>query len=356
MEERPRTSGQCLLVYGAYGYTARLVLPRLAQLGIDFVVAGREAEKTASVGAEFGVPSRVFSLDDPGDVDDGLRGIDMLLNAAGPFMYTTRQLLEGCMRNGVHYLDLSGEVDSLSWAMDAGATAGAHGLMILPAIGFDVVPSDCLAVHVARRLPDADRLTIHVAASNLMSHGSGVTLAEHIGIPVHTRRDGRLEAMRLRMQMRWADFGEGRRPTVAVSWGDIVTAYHSTGVPNIEVYFLATSFRFAAVAMNQYYGWLLRSAAANEWFRAYAGVLPAGPTDEERAQDRSTILVEMESPTGIARSRIHTPEAYEFTAATTARIVHEVMKGRWQPGFQTPATLFGPDFVMEFEGVTREDL
>jgi short subunit dehydrogenase-like uncharacterized protein len=332
------------------------LLPRLEQLGIDFVVAGRDAAKTETLGAELGVPSRVFSLDDPAEVDQGLEGIDVLLNAAGPFMYTAGAMLDGCLRKSVHYLDLSGEVDSLSRAAEADEVARGLGLMVLPAIGFDVVPSDCVAVHVARRLPGATRLTIHVSASNLMSHGSGVTLAEHIGIPVHTRRDGRLEQMRLRMQMRWADFGARRSPTVAVSWGDVVTAYHSTGIPNIEVYFEATSFRLAAVTINQYWGWLLRTPTANAWFRSYADMLPAGPTKEERAQQRSTILVEAESSTGVMRSRIETPEAYEFTAATATRVIHDVMDGRRRPGFQTPGTLFGPDFVLDFEGVTREDL
>ena len=351
-----RASSQRLLVYGAYGYTARLFLPRLKQLGVDFVVAGRDAARTETIGAELGVPSRVFALDDPQRVDQGLEGIGVVLNAAGPFMYTTGPMLDGCLRKGVHYLDLSGEVEPLSRAAEAGELARHLGLMVLPAIGFDVVPSDCLAVHVASRLKGATRLTLHIAASNLMSHGSGVTLAENIGIPVHTRRNGRLEQMRLRTQMRWVDFGSGQRPTVAVSWGDIVTAYHSTGIQNIEVYFEATSFRLAAVAINQYWGWLLRSAAANAWFRAYAGQLPAGPTEEERARERSTIVVEAESATRVVRSRIETPEAYQFTAATVTRIVRDVMAGHRRPGFQTPAKLFGPDFVLEFEGVTREDL
>ena len=355
MAKRRRSSPE-LLIYGAYGYTAGLILPRLKSLGIDFIVAGRDPERTEALAEELDVPARVFSLDRPGEVDRGLADVTFLLNAAGPFMFTTGPLLDGCLRGGVHYLDLSGEVDSLERSASADEQARRKGLMVFPAIGFDVVPSDCLAVHVARRLPGAHRLTLHVAASNYMSRGSGVTLAEHIGIPVHTRRDGRLEKMQARMQMRWADFGDRHRPTVAVSWGDLVTAYHSTGIPNIEVYFEATSFRLAAVTINQYWGWMLRSTAANEWFRSYAGVLPPGPTDAERARDRSSILVEVESSYGVARARIETPEAYEFTAATATRILQEVLGGRHTPGFQTPAGMFGPDFPLEFEGVTREDL
>lgn len=343
-------------MYGAYGYTASLVLPRLVDRGIDFIVAGRDAARTEETAHRYGVEGRVFTLDEPEGVDEGLRGVGVLLNAAGPFMYTTDQLLEGCLRNGAHFLDLSGEVGSLTRAAEADDEAREAGLMVLPAIGFDVVPSDCLAAHVLRRLPDATRLTFHIAASNLMSHGSGLTLAEHIGIPVHTRRDGRLEQMRLRMQVRWADFGDRYRPMVAVSWGDVVTAWHSTRVPNIEVYFEATAFRFAAVTINQYWGWLLRSAGANQWFRTFAGLLPSGPGREERASERAMILVEAESETGRARARIETPEAYEFTAATTARVLGDVLDGKVVPGFQTPATLFGPDFVLEFDGVTRVDL
>lgn len=345
-----------LLVYGAYGYTARLLLPKLKALGIDVVVAGRNAEKTDQVGSELGMPSRVFSLDDGAAVDDALKDATAVLNAAGPYTHTTTAIVDGCLRNGAHYLDLSGEVGPLGQAAEAGAAAKELGLMILPAIGFDVVPSDCLAAHVARRVPGATHLTLYVAASNLISRGSSVTLAEHIGIPVHTRRNGRLEPMQLRMQLRWVDFGSGHRPAVAVSWGDLVTAYHSTGIPNIEVYFEATAFRFAAVTMNQYWGWLLRSSGANAWLRQWADMLPAGPSEQERARERCAIVVEAASDRHSARARIETPEAYQFTADAAARVIEQVMAGRREPGFQTPSTLFGPDFVMELDGVTRADL
>jgi short subunit dehydrogenase-like uncharacterized protein len=302
------------------------------------------------------MPTRVFSLDDTAAVDDAVGEASVVLNAAGPYGHTTAPLVEGCLRNGVHYLDLTGEVDPLSYAAHSDRAARDRGVMILPAIGFDVVPSDCLARHVASRVPGATRLTFYVAASNFMSRGSGATLAEHIGIPVHTRRNGHLEQMRLRMQMRWVDFGSGHRPTVAVSWGDLVTAYHSTGIPNIEVYFEATAFRLAAVTMNQYWGWWLRSSGANAWFRQWADMLPAGPTEEERATERCTIVVEAEGDRHSARSRIETPEAYQFTAATASRVIQRVMEGERETGFQTPSTLFGPDFVMEFDGVERTDL
>ncbi|KPJ82973.1 MAG: hypothetical protein AMS19_06030 [Gemmatimonas sp. SG8_23] len=351
----PTSPGQ-LLVYGAYGYTARLLLPKLREQGVEFVVAGRDRARTEAIAREFDVPGRVFSLDRPAEIDRGLRGASTVLNAAGPFMYTTAPIIRACLRERVDYLDLSGEVEPLSQVADAGPAAREAGLMFLPAIGFDVVPSDCLAAHVAKRVPNARRLTFYVSASNLMSHGSGVTLAEHIGIPVHTRRDGRLEQMRMRMQMRWADFGSGYRPVVAVSWGDLVTAYRSTGIPNIEVYFEATAFRLAAVTINQYWGWMLRATAANEWFHRYADMLPEGPTREERAAERCTVVVEAEGPDGVARSRIETPEAYECTADTATRVIHRVMEGERQPGFQTPSTLFGPDFVLDCEDVTRVDL
>jgi short subunit dehydrogenase-like uncharacterized protein len=349
-------SRERLLVYGAYGYTARLILPKLKALGIDVVVAGRDAAKTEEVGSEFGMPSRVFSLDDPEAVDEALTDVTVALNAAGPYQHTTGPMVDGCLRNGVHYLDLSGEVGPLCHAARSGGAARDHGVMILPAIGFDVVPSDCLAAHVARQVPGATHLTFHVAGSNLISRGSSITLAEHIGIPVHTRRNGRLEQMHLRMQLRWVDFGSGHRPAVAVSWGDLVTAYHSTGIPNIEVYFEATAFRFAAVTMNQYWGWLLRSSGANAWLRQWADMLPAGPSEDERAQERCTIVVEAASDRHSARSRIETPEAYQFTAIAAVGVIEQVMAGRRTPGFQTPSTLFGPDFVMEFDGVTRIDL
>jgi short subunit dehydrogenase-like uncharacterized protein len=345
-----------VLVYGAYGFTGRILLENLAARGIPFVAAGRNAERVERVAAEFGSAHRVFDLDDERAMDRALSGVKVLLNAAGPFGTTTAPLLDACLRKRAHYLDVSGEVEPLEYAASLGAAAAARGVMILPAIGFDVVPSDCLALHLAQRLPGATSLVLGVAGSNLLSRGSAYTFAQHAGVPVYVRRDGVLEPMRFRTQMRWMDFGTERRPTIAVSWGDLVTAFRTTGIPDIEVYFEATFPRWLGVTGNQYVGWMYRSAFAKAWLNAYASTMPDGPTPEQRRAERVTITGEASLGRRRVRATMVTPEAYSFTGVAASAVVARVLGGDVEPGFQTPATLLGSDFVLSLEGVERRDL
>jgi short subunit dehydrogenase-like uncharacterized protein len=345
-----------LLVYGGNGYTARLLLSRLQDLQIEATVAGRNPARVAAVAEELGLPQRAFPLEDAALLDRTLDDVDVLVNAAGPFVGTAQPLVEACLRKRIDYLDLCGELGPLDQALSRDAAARESNVMLLPGIGFDVVPSDCLAVHVAQRLPDATALTLSVSPSNFLSHGSATTLAEHAGVPVQIRKHGALEAMRWRMQMRWVDFGAGARPTVAVSWGDLVTAFHSTRIRNIEVYFEATAFRWAAVAANQYCGWLLNAPGNRSWLKAFAELIPGGPNERQRHAERSVIVAEARRGSELVRSRLRTPDAYGFTAEAGAQVIQRVLQGARRPGFQTPAGLFGPDFVLSLCGVEREDL
>jgi short subunit dehydrogenase-like uncharacterized protein len=344
-----------LLIYGASGYTAGLLLPELRARGIPFLVAGRNGARVAQVAEAFAAPARVFALDDAAALRRGLEGVEVVLNAAGPFLDTTEPLLQACLAVGAHYLDLSGELQPLQRASELGAQARAQGLMILPGVGFDVVPSDCLALHVARRLPDAEHLMLSICGSNLLSHGSALTFAEHAGTPVFVRRAGVLEAMRFRIQMRWVEFGSGVRPVIAVSWGDLVTAFHSTSIANIEVYFEATTPRFLGIATNQYFGWMARMDWAKSLLRSYASLMPSGPSELERNSEQAIIVAEAWSRTRRVRARLVTTEAYTFTALAAAAILERVLGGTRAPGFQTPATLLGPDFVLSIPGTLRED-
>lgn len=350
-----RAAAKRVLVYGANGYTARLLIPRLRELGVDVIAAGRNRAAVSLVGTELGLEPRVFDLSDPERVDDAFGDVDIVLNAAGPFSQTAPPLIDACLRQRADYLDLSGELPALTYAARCDPFARHLGVMLLPAVGFDVVPSDCLAVHLLERLPTARRLTLSISPSNLLSRGSAMTLVESAGTWVQVRRAGALEPMRLRTQMRWVDFGGGERPTIAVSWGDLVTAFHSTRIPNIEVYFEATAFRLFTVAANQFWGWTL-GGASRAWLEAAARTIPPGPTDAERANERSVIVGEVSDGSRTARARLVTPEAYTFSAEIAAQVTVEVLAGTRRAGFVTPGSLLGPDFVLRVPGVTRETL
>src|ERR1700722_9350476 len=98
------------LIYGANGYTGGLIARSAVARGHRPIVAGRNAAAVTALAGELGVEGRCFSLDDPAALDAGLEGMTIVLHCAGPFAHTARPMAEACLRRGVHYLDVTGEI------------------------------------------------------------------------------------------------------------------------------------------------------------------------------------------------------------------------------------------------------
>jgi short subunit dehydrogenase-like uncharacterized protein len=229
--------------------------------------------------------------------------------------------------------------------------------MIMPGVGFDVVPSDCLAAHVAGRLPGARRLIFGLKGLRFLSRASAKTLAEHAVIGVQVRREGVLTPVVPGALQRSFDYGEGARLSFAVSWGDVASAYYTTGIPNIEVYFENLPSLQAMLLATRYFGRILGSGPMQSWFKAYADVLPEGPSPEERASTQVVIVAEAEDGQGRrVSSRMVTPEAYTCTGILAPAIARRVLKGDLEVGFQTPGRVYGADYVLSFPGVSRHDV
>lgn len=344
-----------LLVYGATGYSGRLVVEALRAAGVRPVLGGRDERKLAALGDGLGLPYRVTRLDDGCRLDAALAGVRVVLHAAGPFSRTAAPMVDACLRTGVHYLDLTGEVLVIEAIARRHRQARTRGVMLMPAVGFDVVATDCLAAHVARALPGALRLALAVSGLALMTRGSARTLAEAAGAGV-VRRGGGLTPARLGSLRRTFDYGAGPRASVNVSWGDVASAYYTTGIPDVEVYAESTPMLEAALAVNGAAGPLLRTVPWQLWLRASAEMLPEGPTASERGARRMAVVAEADDGHGRRVSaRLRTPEAFTFTGTSAAAIARRALAGDVEPGFQTPGRVYGPDFVLGLPGVTRED-
>lgn len=346
------------LIYGATGYTGSRIARAAVARGLAPILAGRDTAKLALRSVEFGgLETRTATLGDRLALDAALRDVNLVLNAAGPFSRTARPILDACLRRGVHYLDVTGEVDVMDALSARHAEARERGTMILPGVGFDVVPSDCLAAHVARRAPGATWLALGVRGLVFVTRGSYRTIAEQAGAPVHVRREGTLRHVApgtLRRAFRYEDTPS---ESLAVSWGDVISAWHTTRIPNIEVYFEAAPAIEGMIGAGRALGGLLRTRTARVLMKAQAELLPEGPSDEESAQRRAVLVAEAGDASGpLASARLHTPEAYMFTAETAIAVVERVLAGDWSTGYQTPAGLFGPDFVTSLPGVERQDL
>jgi short subunit dehydrogenase-like uncharacterized protein len=268
-------------------------------------------------------------------------------------------MVDACLRAGVHYLDITGEIavfEALAAQYDEAKRAG---VMLLPGAGFDVVPSDCLAAHLNRRLPTASRLLLGIRALGIVSRGTAMTAVEGIvrGGGGLVRKQGKLTPTPIAWKSREIDFGKGERTAVTVPWGDVSTAYHSTGIPDIEVYMSFPPAAVRAMQASRYVGWLVRMpGVAGLLKRRIRSGLP-GPTDTERAQGAALLWGRAEDDAGSAvESRLRTPEGYTLTALTSLHIVRKVLAGQVKPGFQTPSSAYGADLIMEIEGVERVDL
>ena len=347
---------QPFLLYGATGYTGKLIARRAKALGMRAILAGRSAEKVAAVAAPLGYPKHTLSLDDSEALDALLDKVPVVLHAAGPFSETASPMVAACLRTKTHYVDITGEIQVFEGCAHRSQDAADAGITLLPGAGFDVVPSDCLAKYVSERVPGAHHLTLAMSGMSKASRGTAKTAAQFIGLGTYVRRGGKIHQLTDVLTQEF-DYGHGLEKSVAVSWGDVSTAYHSTNIPDIEVFFQASRDLERAMRLGRFSGKVLRSKLGQKMIRRQINRRPEGPTDDMR--DKGTHVILAQVTDGFRNSltaRLTTPEAYSLTAETSLAVVQRILDGDWKPGFQTPSNMFGADFILNFEGVKREDL
>ncbi|MET0448240.1 MAG: saccharopine dehydrogenase NADP-binding domain-containing protein [Aeromicrobium sp.] len=311
-----------LLIYGATGYTGTLIAEEAARTGVDFAVAGRDRTKVEALAARLGVTGRAFALDDPAVVRDELSGARVLLNVAGPFSLTADKLIDASIAEGVHYLDTTAELATYQLAEQRSDAAAAAGVMLVPGVGWDVVPSDAVAVHAASRTahPVAVRVALKVTGGfSRGSVSSAAGIAEVFGL---VRAAGQLVTKAEPVPAVF-DLGGGPEEFNPVPMGDLVTAWHSLGVDDVEVF--------------------MRADGA---IPTPGEELPDGPTEAERLEGRYWAFAEVTDADGsIVRSVIETPTGYTYTSLSAVEAARRVIAGQHQAGFRTPSAAFGPDFA-----------
>lgn len=343
-----------ILIYGATGYTGQLVVERAVQKGLCPIVAGRSEASVSALAAKYGLDWRRFPLG--GDVAASLAGVGTVVHIAGPFSKTSAPMIEGCLAAGANYIDITGEIAVFEALAAQDDRARAAGIVVLPGAGFDVVPSDNLAAHVKRRLPSATSLDLVIGGLSSVSRGTAKTMAEGIARGTAIRENGAIVEL-AEVPRGTADFGGGLKPTIGVSWGDVATAYHSTGIPNIRVYFEASPELERSLAMPGFLKRFLGGRIGQRLARAMIDRMPPGPDAEARARGHAVLVAHaIDAEGNQAVSQLETPEGYSLTAQTVVEIARRVHAGEVAPGFHTPSTAFGPDFVLSFKGVTRRDL
>lgn len=349
------------MIYGATGYTGELVAREAVRRGERPILAGRNHAAVERLAAELRLPSRAFALDDPAAVERGLAGpprVAVVLHCAGPFVHTSPPMVRACLAAGAHYLDITGEIPVFEAVLAQGPAAREAGVALLPGVGFDVVPSDCLAGRLADALSDAIELDLAFATSRGgFSRGTLKTMVESLPQTGAVRRGGRIVPVPIAYDVREIEFSCGRRWAMTIPWGDVATAYHTTGIPNIRVYTAAPprsirrARRFGRVAP------LLAWRPLKRVLQGAIGRSVSGPTPQARETARVYLWGEARNAAGDrVTATLETPEGYRLTAESAVECVLRVRAGAVRSGSWTPARAFGPHFAAELPGVVEGEL
>ncbi|WP_137813540.1 saccharopine dehydrogenase family protein [Gandjariella thermophila] len=343
------------MVYGANGYTGRLVAELAVRRGERPLLAGRSAPKVAELAGRLGLEHRVFDLVDPAGVRAALDGVEVVTHCAGPFSVTSAPMVDACLATGTHYLDITGEVDVFERVFARHADAEQAGVVLLPGGGFDVVPTDCLAAMLAAALPGATELDLAFLAGGGMSPGTLRTAMEGSAAGGRVRVNGELRTVPIGHRDRVAEFPSGPRRVTSIPWGDLATAYRSTRIPTITTFTSVPGPAGVVGKVQSFAAPLLRSSAVQQIGKDLLGLV-RGPAEERRAASRSEVWGEVRDGAGrTATAALTAPNAYDLTADAVLRAVGRLRSGSVRPGAHTPSTAFGADFVRELDGVQVRD-
>lgn len=375
--------GALWLLYGAYGFTGRLLAREALRRGHRPVLAGRRSEKLRDLANELeedfdlrtSLEVRTIELDDPESLRRGLEGVAAVLHAAGPFRWTGTPMMDACLEHGVHYLDITGEVPVFEAAFERSERARTRQLVFMPGVGMDVIPTDTAAALVAREVPRARRLDLALHSPGRASTGTLRTIVDGISDGLLVRRNGALvrRSPGRREFRRWVDLGPeseggpmggklgGRRSVAPYTWGDLSTAWRTTGIPDITCY-MTTARRqvrvlpFVLPVLRVLLSW----SPIRALVRSLVDRRPDGPSSMERETGRCRVWGRAADEAGRGSEVVlEFPEAYRFTAEAGVRAVHEVLTRtigsgsgeRLEPGTLTPAGAFGPEWGLGLPGV-----
>ena len=342
------------LLYGAYGYTGEVTAEYAAEYQIEPILAGRNEEKLKALAQKTGYAYRAFDLSNPSVIQEALKDVDVVLHAAGPFVHTAQPMLDACLATNTHYLDITGEIGVFEPLQKQSQAAKDAGIMVLPGAGFDVVPTDCVANLLKKQMPTATHLKLAFwSIGSRVSHGTATTMTENLGESSWVRENGRLKPVPVGHKTLWVKPDQKKLMAMTIPWGDISTAYYSTGIPNIETYMGVHPKQYKNAQRLKYLGWLMRTNWARKRAQKRIDNAPAGPSAEQRKNGSVVVWGEVRDADGnFQQCLLRGPEGYHLTAHTSLIIAKKVLEGKAPLGYQTPASAYGEELVLEAPNVS----
>ena len=344
------------LLYGANGYTGELIARYAVKYDLHPVLAGRRKDAIESLAAKLNQPYNVFDVNDTDALSASLKGVKLIINAAGPFQFTARQIINACLKTSTHYLDINGDIQVFEFIREYDDAAKQAGIMIMPGGGFDVVPTDCTALLLKKLLPDAIDLKLAFAArGGRLSHGTATTMVNKLGEAGAARKNGNIIRQPLGKKGMWIDFGVKKVFAMTIPWGDVATAYYTTKIPDIESYSAVSPTIYRLLKMQSLFNWLFRTKFIRQVLRNKINKRAAGPSDEQRSKAVSLVWGQVSNARGEkATITMQTPNGYTLTAHSVLVIAKKILQGNLKTGYQTPASAYSEDLIMEVPGVKRQ--
>jgi short subunit dehydrogenase-like uncharacterized protein len=344
-----------ILLYGANGYTGALIARYAYEQGIPLLLAGRNEKAILPIAAKYQMPYRFFSLTDTSRIIEELQTVKLVIHAAGPFSQTAKSMVEACIQSGTHYIDINGDLSVFEQIHAYDETAKKAGVMLLPGAGFDVVPTDCLASHLKKQLPDATSLKLgFISKKGKISHGTATTIVEKLGEGGAVRKNGKIIRRKLGHNCRHVAFENKTYFLMSIPWGDVATAFFTTGIPNIETYTGIPKSFYRILKLQFLFNWILRRNNVRRWIQKKIDKQPAGATDAERAHSNVLVWGEATNKKGeMAEARLRCKDGYTFTALSCLKIAEKIMNDDFKTGYQTPALAYGEELVWDIEGSVK---
>jgi len=340
------------MVYGATGYSGELIVEKAVKAGMKPVVAGRTEKKVKALAEKYNLDFSVFDIAALEQSDALISQMALVLNCAGPFSQTANVMIQACLKQQAHYIDITGEIDVFELGASLGEAAKDRGVVLCPGVGFDVIPTDCVAGKLKAMMPDATHLALGFDSRSGFSPGTAKTSVEALPQGGKVRIKGEITTVPLAAKTRKIDFGSGEKLAMTIPWGDVSTAYHNTGIPNIEVYIPGSPGMVKQLKRMNWFKPVLRIGWIQNLIKKRIEKKVKGPDEAARAKLATYVWGEVKNAAGeIKDFRIEVANGYDVTADGAVLVAQALLSDQAQSsGYHTPCTLLGDGLVEQLPG------
>ena len=345
------------MIYGATGYSGKLVTERAVKAGMHPILAGRSEDKVKALAEQYNLAYRVFDIDALKNSDALISQVALVLNCAGPFSQTADAMMQACLKQQAHYIDITGEIEVFELAASLDAAAKDRGVVLCPGVGFDVIPTDCVAGKLKAMMPDATHMALGFDSRSGFSPGTAKTSVEALPNGGKVRVDGQIITVPLAAKTRKIDFGGGEKLAMTIPWGDVSTAFHNTGIPNIEVYIPGSPGLVKQMKRMNWIKPVLGLGWVQKFIKSRIEKKVKGPDEATRAKLKTFVWGEVKNAAGeIKTYRIQVANGYEVTADGSVLVAQALLGGHAaDSGYRTPCMLLGDDLVEKLAGTEHLD-